>query len=662
MSSSNRAVTDQVLNAVVAAIVAAAQEEKNQEMRPRIVHLNRPELQNPNANVNTNPLPVPQNPNVNTNPVPLPQQNPAQAPPALLNPNAPPGLNPAVVVAAGVAAGGGGGGAPLNAAPPAAPVAPPVAPPVQRIHVDPEIMNLYNQGIASMNNRRYDEAVQTLEFVLGMFPSGTDMIPTAQMHLGFCKSKQRQLPEAVTYWRQAIQYHLESQRPACPRRWCTFTVRTTHSIVRALLDNKDAKGAAETMNPMMSDPNAVIAAQDPACWQLQGDVQAELKEYKSAIDSYRAALPLLTADEDDLKEELSASIIDTISEGKFHEKIEKMYLEKEGSDTKEVLQLIDQVIAMQTGLTMTHPFLPEWNFYLGGIKFRQKQYVDAIKHLKYFTECKKFTQPTHAEPVPPNRKLETHLVLGESYLEIQNWKLAEEQGNKAIALKECCPSFYLQSRALEKLGNLGMAWIQVTKAMTHKNGEKKLEDEKEKKMEDSKFPLPLVSIEELTEMGKRIKATLDEKMAKKREQEELEAKKKQAALDEMNKLIPSDNDDDDCEEGEGELGKKRKDAPTSSSTVPPNEQSSKRKKKNGSDTKKTRKMLGMFMNKLEGMEKSLNDMAKSKGVECVTCCLESRSVRFQCKHVCVCERCSNQLSECPMCRAQITERLTVFLN
>ncbi len=50
------------------------------------------------------------------------------------------------------------------------------------------------------------------------------------------------------------------------------------------------------------------------------------------------------------------------------------------------------------------------------------------------------------------------------------------------------------------------------------------------------------------------------------------------------------------------------------------------------------------------------------GVECKVCLSTPAKVAFvPCGHVCCCEGCARQLNECPLCRAAIQRRMTVYL-
>jgi len=50
------------------------------------------------------------------------------------------------------------------------------------------------------------------------------------------------------------------------------------------------------------------------------------------------------------------------------------------------------------------------------------------------------------------------------------------------------------------------------------------------------------------------------------------------------------------------------------------------------------------------------------GTECKICLTLPIRIAFQpCRHACCCETCANQVDECPLCRARIRERLTVYV-
>lgn len=52
----------------------------------------------------------------------------------------------------------------------------------------------------------------------------------------------------------------------------------------------------------------------------------------------------------------------------------------------------------------------------------------------------------------------------------------------------------------------------------------------------------------------------------------------------------------------------------------------------------------------------------SSGAECVVCLERTKCVVcLPCKHLCLCKECSNELLDCPMCRAHILDKMSVFV-
>lgn len=68
-----------------------------------------------------------------------------------------------------------------------------------------------------------------------------------------------------------------------------------------------------------------------------------------------------------------------------------------------------------------------------------------------------------------------------------------------------------------------------------------------------------------------------------------------------------------------------------------------------------RKQIGRWKGKAQCARRELE-----RARDCVVCLDAARAVMFDCHHIAVCRRCAAKLDSCPLCRADVTQKINVF--